>query len=166
MKVDDIAPEFIMMVGVPGSGKSTYIKNLKATNPEKDYVVLSTDDIISAWGAERGLNYTQAFQKFEFKNAQSIFNANFRKAIKERRNIIVDRTNLTKKGRAKLLSNLPADYKTKAVVFEIDPEELQRRLTTRAKETGKFIPDKVMSDMIASYVPPSKEEFDAIQFVK
>lgn len=165
MKVDDSAPEFIMLVGLPGSGKSTYIKQLLADKLEKDYVVLSTDDIITAWGVTKGLNYTQAFKKFNFKKAQSGFNAQFKQAKNNHRNIIVDRTNLTPKGRAKLLSQIPPEYKTTAIVFEVAPEELQRRLKQRAEETGKLIPDFVVTNMMESYQPPTKSEFDVIKRV-
>lgn len=162
MKANDIVPEFIMLIGVPGSGKSTYIKKLKADNPDKEYVVASTDDIISAWGEAEGLNYSQAFQKFDYKKAETIFKNQIKDAIKNRKNIIVDRTNLTPKSRAKTMANLPNDYKTIAVVFDVDEKELQQRLDTRAAETGKHIPDKVVDQMKASFTPPSKSEFDHI----
>ena len=45
MKHDKLAPQAIMLIGVPGSGKSTYISELKSQNPDRDYVVLSTDDV-------------------------------------------------------------------------------------------------------------------------
>ncbi len=159
------SPEFIMLVGLPGSGKSTYIQRILIEYPEKEYIVLSTDNIIEAWGSAEGLTYTQAFNKFNFKKAQSAFNVQFRQALNAHANIIVDRTNLTPKGRAKMLSQVLSDYKKIAVVFEVESNELKRRLNERAEKTGKFIPEKVVAQMMASYQPPSRSEFDVIKRV-
>lgn len=42
--------EAVFLIGLPGSGKSTYIKNLKRKNPEKDYIIASHDDTIENLG--------------------------------------------------------------------------------------------------------------------
>lgn len=163
MKTDNIMPELIMLVGLPASGKSTYVRQLLDKFPEKNYIVLSTDDILTSWGEAEGLNYTQAYHKFSFKKAQSIFNSQLKQAINDRRNIIVDKTSLTIKSRNKTLSKIPSDYKTKAIVFEVTIEELKSRIDIRAKETGKKIPEKVLAQMIDSYQPPSRSEFDELK---
>ena len=165
MKANDIIPEFIMLVGIPASGKSTFTKQLLASHPEKNYAVLSTDDLLDDWAEAEGLTYPQAFQKYAGR-AEKLFKIHLRQAINNKRNIIIDRTNLTPKSRGKLLRLLPGEYKTKAVVFDVEPNEVARRLDVRAKETGKVIPDNVIANMISSYVPPTKDEFDEIQIVK
>lgn len=164
MKQDDISPQMIMLIGAPGSGKSTYITQFLADNPDKNYVLLSTDDILTAWGDAEGLDYTQAFGKY-MKPANKQFNIQFRQAKNTNSNMIIDRTNMTIKGRAKFLSQLPSEYYKIAVVFDVDREELNKRLLRREIETGKKIPDHVVDSMINSYSPPTNAEFDEIQYV-
>ncbi len=165
MSEDKVILEYIMLVGFPGSGKSTYIKQLMAEFPEKDYVVCSTDDLITAWGEAEGLNYTQAIQKFGTKKSDKAFKIQIKQALNTRRNIIIDRTNLSPNARRKMLSQVPAEYKKMAFVFEVAPEELARRLEKRANETGKVIPERVMAQMKTYYQPPSRSEFDEIKYV-
>ena len=43
-----------------------------------------------------------------------------------------------------------------------EDEELKNRLKKRELETGKSIPEDVISRMARKYNPPSKEEFDNI----
>ena len=69
MNHDKLVPQAVMLIGVPGSGKSTYIDELKAQNPDRDYIVLSTDDILERLGSEKGLNYSQAFKNIPFKKS-------------------------------------------------------------------------------------------------
>lgn len=152
----------IMLIGVPGSGKSTYIDELKAMNSDRDYIVLSTDDIFESLGDEKGWDYRQAFKNIPFKKVQAIFNTNFRQAVKDKNDIIFDQTNLTVKSRAKKLNQLPKEYKKIGVVFSVDAVEMKRRLDERAAKTGKIIPQYILDNMIRSYIPPSRSEFDEI----
>lgn len=162
MRHDGFAPQAIMLIGMPGSGKSTYIGELKAQNPDRDYVVLSTDDVLERLGNEKGWDYNQAFKNIPFKKVQAIFNTNFRQAVKDKKDIIIDQTNLTVKSRAKKLNQLPKEYKKIGVIFSVEADEMKRRLDERAVETGKSIPRHVLDNMIRSYIPPSRSEFDEI----
>jgi predicted kinase len=80
--------------------------------------------------------------------------------------VVIDRTNMTAKGRKKYLDMVPKNYKKIAVVFNIPDDELQRRLKTRADETGKTIPSFVLENMLKSYQEPTLEEFDKIIFIE
>lgn len=162
MRHDEFALHAIMLIGMPGSGKSTYIDKLKTQNPDRNYVVLSTDDVFELLGSEKGWDYNQAFKNIPFKKVQAIFNTNFRQAIKNKSDIIIDQTNLTVNSRAKKLNQLPKEYKKIGVVFNIDAGEMKSRLDKRAAETGKNIPRYILDNMIKSYVPPNNSEFDEI----
>jgi predicted kinase len=80
--------------------------------------------------------------------------------------IIWDQTSTTVVTRAKKIRMLPEYYKI-AVVFKTpEPEELGRRLKSRA---GKNIPDDVMEMMIKQLAeePPTEEEgFDEIWYAQ
>lgn len=69
----EIAPNFIMMVGLPGSGKINTVCQLVVNMADRDYVVLSPDDVVVAMGMPEGLNYTESVRKFGFKKAEIIF---------------------------------------------------------------------------------------------
>lgn len=153
-------PEIMVLVGLPGSGKSTFIKQLKS---EKKYVVVSTDDIFEQLAKDAGVNYTQAFNTFPYKEVEREMFSSLNKALSRRDNIIVDQTNMTVKSRNRKLSMVPTGYKKIAVVFSVDEAELQRRLVAREKTEGKSIPKSVISSMKSSYQAPTKSEgFDEI----
>jgi len=89
-------PEAIILTGLPAVGKSTYIKELLK---QKDYVILSSDDMIMEKYPK--LSYSDAFAKVqnndEFKWIEKELRERMIAAIKDRKNIIFDRTNLTPK---------------------------------------------------------------------
>lgn len=157
-------PEYIMLVGLPGSGKSTWIRQQKAKEPEKDYKVVSSDDIIEEWGQndpdcqdESGrYNYGLAFDKYA-KQAMKEMNRRFAEYVKNGENIIHDQTNMSSGARAKKLSQVKK-YVKRAVTFELDFDEWQRRYNTRKDETGKEIPAHVIKNMSASYERPTEAE--------
>jgi len=162
MQFKDIAPQAIMLIGIPGSGKSTYIKKLIEENPDREYVILSTDDILEFWGNEKGLNYREAWKQISFKKVGKEFRRRLDEAVSNNRNMILDQTNLTGKSRAKKLNKIPDGYEKIGIVFETDFDEIERRLAKRAAENGKYIPDSIIRNMINYYQPPSKQEFDRI----
>ena len=157
-------PEIIVMVGLPGSGKSTW-RDAMLAKSDREYVIISSDDEIEALAAEAGTTYSAGFKQFIGK-ATAISKQKFREAVNKGRNILWDQTNLNPKKRKSILSQVPEEYTKTAVVFNITAHELQQRLDKREKETGKFIPPNVMKDMARSYRPPTKEEgFDTVSFV-
>ena len=98
-------PKALFLIGVPGSGKSTF----RATLP-KDFVILSTDDVFDRLAKEHGMTYTQAFHKLGFKIPQAEFDAAFQEAIANNRNIVIDQTNMSVAARAKKLRLIPDHY--------------------------------------------------------
>jgi tRNA uridine 5-carbamoylmethylation protein Kti12 len=148
------------MVGLPASGKSTIVKELYAGR--KDVEILSSDAIIETKCSQEGITYTEGFSKF-IDEATKMFNANLQIAIKEHKNICIDRTNLTKKSRAKFLKMVPESYKRIAIVVECNSKDHMERLNSRV---GKQIPYHVVENMINTYEHPSLDEgFDDITII-
>lgn len=142
-----------MLVGVPGAGKTTWIKNNK-----NNAVVLSTDDYIEAVAAKQGKTYNDVF-KDAMGGATANLKRELNKAVAADQDIIWDQTNLTVKSRRDKLKQIPDNY-TKVAVFFSVPPDLRDRLASRP---GKTIPDPVILTMIQQLTPPSKEEgFDEI----
>ena len=144
-------PKCYVLVGPPGSGKSTWVKNQKLVN---DYVYVSTDMHVEAYAKAQGKTYSEVFKEYMPKAIrrmhQDICNA---KAASS--DIIWDQTNTTVASRAKKFQMLP-DYEMIAVEMSFVPiPELFRRVNSRP---GKEIPKSVMYSMIEGYQEPTLEE--------
>lgn len=154
-------PSLFMLVGVPGSGKSTWIKQQVFF---EDIHIASTDDIITRYANDQGKTYNEVFHDY-IKVAEKEMYANVMEAVKLDQDIIWDQTNLNRKSRAKKLIMIPDHYRKVAVLFPTPSmEELMRR---NASRPGKVIPMGVMQNMIDCFNQPSIDEgFDEVQVAK
>lgn len=153
-----------ILVGLPASGKSTWRAQHIKTNP--DAVTVSTDDMIEEYAAEKGLTYTEAFSKVDFKSLNTRFKYAIKEAVSAGKDLIVDRTNMTVKGRRELM-RLAEGYEAHAVVFVVPDDVLKARLKARAESTGKYISPMVINSMAKSYVAPSRDEgFASVSYIR
>ena len=144
-------PTLYMLIGVPGAGKSTWIKN--RTWADKTTVV-SSDRFIDEEAERQGKTYNEVFSEY-VKIATKLMENHALVAQANGLDIIWDQTNTSIKSRKAKLAMLPG-YEKIAVVFKTpDAEELARRLASRP---GKSIPDNVMRSMIDNLQAPSEEE--------
>lgn len=148
--------KFIMLVGLPASGKSTFVKEWRLGE-----AVVSSDDYIETEATAAGKTYDEFFSPEIYKEAENYMNVVFENAIKDKNSIIWDQTNLSVKKRMSVLKRVPAEYTKIAVVFETpSSEEWNRRLNSRP---GKTIPKHVLDSMLTNFVYPSLDEgFDKI----
>jgi tRNA uridine 5-carbamoylmethylation protein Kti12 len=138
------------LVGLPGSGK-TYI----ASSFGQDFVRVSSDDYIEAKAASSNSTYSEIFAA-TIKEADSFCFQTFLTAISQNKNIIVDRTNISRKSRERFLKELPENYKKFACVVKCKNEkEWRNRLASR---DGKHIPQNVLESMKKSFEFPSTAE--------
>ena len=144
-------PRCYQLVGVPASGKSTWIKNQDWAG---DCVVVSTDEFVEEYAREVGSTYSEVFDKY-MSTAVTLMADKVIRAREAGKDIIWDQTSTGVKARARKFNMLP-DYEHIAVVFKTpEKEELARRLASRP---GKNIPDHVMRSMIEHFESPSEEE--------
>lgn len=140
-----------VLVGVPGSGKSTWVDSQDWT---KDCVYVSTDLYVEKFARKMGKTYNDVFDDV-MKRAIHLMMRRVRKAQREGKDIIWDQTNTSVKTRANKFRILP-EYEAIAVVFKTpDATEHARRLASRP---GKHIPDHVVRSMIENLVMPTEEE--------
>jgi len=143
-----------MLVGVPGSGKSTWAKQQKWSNSPNPCSYISTDKHIDRWAEELGRDYTDVFSTF-MPAAVELMTCEVIYARENNQDIIWDQTSTTVKSRSKKFAMLP-DYYAIAVVFPTpDRLELNERLKLRV---GKVIPVDVIDNMIQGYEPPTLKE--------
>lgn len=140
------------LVGVPGAGKSTWLKNADTSSA----YIASTDDIIQTTAADYGLTYDEAFKDL-INFAERAMWHNLLMAAEDGDPIYIDRTNLSVKSRKRFIDVLkPCGYVFNAVVFPIpEQEEWTRRLNSRP---GKTIPDNIIRNMARSFVMPTASE--------
>lgn len=159
--------KIFILIGLPGSGKSTWINN--NLDVIGDAVICSTDDMIDEWAANHPdgpLTYSEAFDKAPRNDFEKRFFEDIAWAAKNGLPIVIDRTNMTAKGRRRILSMVPESYEKIGVVFDVDENVLETRLSNRAASIGKHIPNMVISRMRSSYEAPYGGEFDNIITVK
>ena len=167
-----IPVEITVMVGVSGSGKSTYIEK----GNWEHQPVCSTDQYIEQHGQDYGFdNYTDAFEHVQLTDMFSTYNSLFfydmHKNIFNGINFIVDRTNLTVFSRKKLISYLKnraageekVPVNIKCIVFKSTFEQVMKNLSHRKEQTGKSIPEHIVEQQFTSFEMPTLEEgFDEI----
>lgn len=154
-----------MLIGLPGSGKSTWIAEYRARHPELNFQVVSSDDILEEKAQQEGLDYADVHEKY-IGFAIGEMERRFKSFLNEGAHIIHDQTNLSKKTRKKHLDKLKG-YTKSAVVFTLSDKEWKRRYDKRKAETAKDIPDYVIKNMIKGFEFPSKNEgFVSITHIK
>ncbi|CAB4275954.1 unnamed protein product [Prunus armeniaca] len=166
--------EVVMMVGLPGSGKTTWAENWVKEHPEKRYVLLGTNlvlDQMKVPGLLRRNNYGERFDCL-MNRATEIFNIILSGAATTPRNYIIDQTNVYNSARNRKLKPFALFRKIAVVVFP-SPEELNIRSKKRAKEMGKEVPADAVNNMLANFIlpvskdmPGSDEFFDQVMFVE
>jgi predicted kinase len=142
-------PNFILMVGLPRSGKSTWIKD-----NAKNEIVVSND-----WIREEilGTHYS--------KNANAIIwtiaDATLRIVLGQGKDAIYDGVNLTKETR-KFYIDLARQYGAKIkIVLVITPLEI----CMERNKSGNKLPNDVLEKMANSYERPEPEECDEMDVI-
>jgi len=144
-------PKCYQLIGVPGAGKSTWIKS---QDWAKDIPVVSTDNFVEAYAKEQGKTYNEVFKDYMpiavklMANQALICQAN-------NLDVIWDQTSTSVVSRKRKFNTLPG-YEHIAVVFRTpEKDELAKRLASRP---GKNIPDHVMRSMIDNFEMPTEDE--------
>lgn len=145
-----------MMVGAPGTGKSTFVLN----NMKEDFIYISRDEIRYSF-LEEGDDYfakeRKVFNEFILRINEAIMWDDYP-------NIIIDATHLTKASRAKVLKRLATVDEIRAMVMTTP---LEVALERNAKREGRTrVPDDVIKSMYNSFELPTKEEgFNSIAYI-
>jgi predicted kinase len=148
--------KIFILIGVPMSGKSTWIKN----NYPNTKVISRDDIVLEVHGTN---DYNKAFKEVNHKEVDKILNLRLLEASNSNTDVIIDMTNMTVKRRRSTLNHFTNFYK-EAVVFPVlSDDEYERRNNIRTVTENKSIPLSILKSMFDSYQEPSSEEgFDKI----
>jgi len=144
-------PKCYQLIGVPGAGKSTWIKDqIWALG----LTIVNTDLFVEAYATEQGKTYSEVFKDY-MPTAVDLMAEQVITARELGHSIIWDQTSTTVKSRARKFNMLP-DYYHIAVVFRTpNIDVLKQRLAGRP---GKEIPWEVVQGMIDNWEEPDEEE--------
>lgn len=145
-------PACYMLIGVPGSGKTTWINQQNFDWSRT--VIASTDNYVERIAEQRNTTYTAVFDEVMPQAVRYMIDV-VQSAVVSGHDIVWDQTSVTRHSRAKKFRLLP-DYDVTAVVFSTPSRvELHKRLNGRA---GKVIPISVLNAMIGSWEEPTLDE--------
>ena len=150
-----------MMMGLPGSGKSTLVKSL---NQNDNHTVTVDPDSIR----EKLPEYQEGL-KLRVKNAASITHSEAmyiaekarQKVVNDGYNLRVDGTGANYRSYSNTMNTLRNNgHKIRLVMVDMDLGKAQKGVSQRARATGRFIPDWVMSGS-AGNIPSNFSTFSS-----
>lgn len=153
-------PHLYMLVGLPGSGKSTYAKRFLDPRPIHS-LTISTDKFIEAKARELGTTYGAIFES-EIERATRLMKEECTRLFEERHSPLVwDQTNLNRKTRQKKLAIVPRDYSITCIYFELPFAVIEQRNMARGE---RGVPEGILRDMSFRYQRPTLDEgFTAVR---
>lgn len=148
----------IILVGAPGSGKSTWADNFMIGKSDVD--LWSTDRARGLFGKDEN---DQSVSSKAFNYVESRVN----ESLKIGRNVIVDATSMYPKARKRWIEVAKKfGAKPIAIVLDASKELLMERNKTRGEAGGRVVPENVIDMMLGKYVTPTHEEgFDEITVI-
>jgi predicted kinase len=153
----------IIMVGLPGSGKST-IRDKFLEQLDEYTFIYSTDDYIEDIASIKNSTYSEVFED-NIKSATEILNQRLIDEVNQETDVLWDQTNTGLKKRKWIISKFPKSYNLQCVCIlppqNSDEEaELFKRLDSRE---GKVIPNHIIQNMLDTFIFPTVSEgFDKV----
>ena len=146
-------PTLILLVGIPGSGKTTYAEKYINENPGT--VHLSSDKIRKElWGNEATQGDNN--EVFSLMQSRTINALNFGN------NVVYDATNITRKDRSYIIALCPKFVKIECHIIWAPIETCIERDAARKRTVGKEVIDKMLKRFQAPYYDESIDEIKII----
>lgn len=142
--------KFYMLIGLPGSGKTEIANRLADANT----IVLSSDAIRKEFYGDEAVqdNPSKVFEEMQRRTIA---------ALKDRKNVVYDATNISRKKRKHLVSSLSVPCKKVACVIWARYETCLSRDGARNRNVG----ENVIKRMLMNFQPPYYDEgWDEIRF--
>lgn len=136
------------MCGLPGSGKTHWVRDFVNKNPDKKYTVLGNSFLLNKMtvnGTPLKNNYKHPWNQLLDKLAKSL-NKLVEIAAVRRRNYILDQTNVYPSAQRRKLRSFEG-FKRRAVVVVVSDEEQEKRRALQDETGEKDAPERVFLDM-------------------
>ncbi|XP_058877045.1 heterogeneous nuclear ribonucleoprotein U-like protein 1, partial [Acipenser ruthenus] len=147
--------QVVMMVGMPGAGKTHWARTHMAENPDKRYNVLGTSNILARM---RGLQPQPDQKEVFLQHATQCLSQLIQIAARKRRNYILDQANVYSSAQRRKLLRFRG-FSRRAVVVCPSDEEWKRRLSKHQREEGEEVAETSLLKVKVSFTLPSPCEF-------
>ncbi|XP_077143672.1 heterogeneous nuclear ribonucleoprotein U-like protein 2 isoform X1 [Ranitomeya variabilis] len=152
--------EVLLMIGLPGTGKTTWAQKYSKDNPEKRFHHLSTEALIPQLKTA-GPDAPELDQKAKDNLVQLATKCLIRLvpvAARRMGNYIIDQCTVYGSAQRRKMHCFKG-FQRKAVVLVLKDDEWKKRLESRKEKEEEIIPDYVLLEMKANFVIPTKTEF-------
>ncbi|XP_041416712.1 heterogeneous nuclear ribonucleoprotein U-like protein 2 isoform X2 [Xenopus laevis] len=152
--------EVFLMIGLPGSGKTTWALKHIQENSEKQYLLMSTDILIpqlKTAGPDPNPEDPKARDRLTKLATQCLIRL-IPLAARRKRNYIIDQCTVYNSAQRRKM-NCFKDFQRKAVMVVPNEEEWKKRVEQRKEKEGEIIPESVLLEMKANFNIPKKTEY-------
>lgn len=149
--------DLYIMIGLPNSGKSTYINKL---NKKQNFNILSFDEIIiNEFGNG---DYNQGKKYIFSEEAEKFYKNKYVELINQNKNLIIDKTSMSESARKKLTERAKDKFNIKYIFIITDFEVLLKRNEKRIEKQMNLTTYK---KILNSFEFPNESEYDTIKFI-
>ena len=141
--------DLILVCGVPGCGKSTFLSQFKG---DKNTKIISRDEIRFSL-----LKENEPYFLHEKEVCQILWDK-INTSLNDGYDVYVDQTSLTPNSRSFLLSHITAHYDNCVIIWFNIPEQICLERNENRKNSRAYVPRGVIRRMSCQMVPPYLEE--------
>ncbi|XP_073676843.1 heterogeneous nuclear ribonucleoprotein U-like protein 1 [Garra rufa] len=154
--------EVLMMVGLPGSGKTHWAQAHMLQNPRKRYNLLSTNSVLNCMREPPGADHRELM----LQQATQCVSQLIKRAATKRRNYILDQANIYPSARRHKMLCFRGYQRRAVVVFPPD-EAWRRRLSQRQEQEGIALQEtSLLKAKVSFTLPEQGEHVDEVMFVE
>ncbi|XP_060521067.1 heterogeneous nuclear ribonucleoprotein U-like protein 2 [Cylas formicarius] len=151
--------EVILMVGLPASGKTHWVREHLKANPEKDFTVIGNSALLDRMTvcAEPLKTRFKGSWKTLIDKLHKCLNKITDIASQRRKNFVIDQTNLFPAAQRRKMRSFEG-FKRRAVVIIVGDEEQAKRQRLQGTQDGKEVPESILYELKATMSIPQKED--------